>query len=195
MDSSAVQSQMSISSNSRPNQTYDSHSGGRSTSNPSYEMDNSAVQAQRSILSSSTSNQTYDPHSGGSSTSNPLYEMDSSAVQAQRSISSNSITNQRYDPHSGGSSTSNPSTFVNHGFLLWNQTRQQWIENRKSKNRSQKLRETRLSRNATYDNLLGSNNPFPRPIPLSEVVDFFVDIWEQKETNQDYWIIWKTSPS
>lgn len=115
MDNSAVQSQMSISSNSRPNQTYDSHSGGRSTSNPSYEMNNSAVQAQRSILSSSTSNQTYDPHSGGSSTSNPLYEMDSSAVQAQRSISSNSITNQTYDPHSGGSSTSNPSTFVNHG--------------------------------------------------------------------------------
>ncbi|RWR83098.1 hypothetical protein CKAN_01184100 [Cinnamomum micranthum f. kanehirae] len=174
MDNSAVQSQRSISSNSRPNQTYDSHSGGRSTSNPSYEMDNSAVQAQRSILSSSSLNQTYDPHSGGSSTSNPSYEMDSSAVQAQRSISSNSTTNQTYDPHSGGSSTSNPSNFVNHdtwilGFLLWNQTRQQWIENRKSENRSQKLRETRLSRNATYDNLLGtgSNNPFPRPIPLS----------------------------
>ncbi|KAK1576127.1 hypothetical protein Q3G72_004175 [Acer saccharum] len=47
------------------------------------------------------------------------------------------------------------------GLLLWNQTRQRcW--------------------NATYDSLLGSNKPFPQPIPLPEMVDFLVDVWEQE---------------
>ncbi|MFQ6644892.1 hypothetical protein Gotur_019942, partial [Gossypium turneri] len=34
--------------------------------------------------------------------------------------------------------------------------------------------------NATYENLLGSNKPFPQPIPLSEMIDFLVDVWEQE---------------
>ncbi|KAL0547484.1 hypothetical protein IC582_017420 [Cucumis melo] len=33
---------------------------------------------------------------------------------------------------------------------------------------------------ATYDSLLGNNKPFPQPIPLGEMVDFLVDIWEQE---------------
>jgi len=33
---------------------------------------------------------------------------------------------------------------------------------------------------ATYDSLLGSNKLFPQPIPLTEMVDFLVDIWEQE---------------
>nr|GEX18323.1 mitotic spindle assembly checkpoint protein MAD2B-like isoform X1 [Tanacetum cinerariifolium] len=37
-----------------------------------------------------------------------------------------------------------------------------------------------LSWNATYDNLLGTNKPFSRPIPLPEMVNFLVDIWEQE---------------
>ncbi|KAH9614385.1 hypothetical protein KSS87_011930 [Heliosperma pusillum] len=34
--------------------------------------------------------------------------------------------------------------------------------------------------NATYGNLLGTNKPFPQPIPLPEMVDFLVDVWEQE---------------
>uniref|UniRef100_A0A453EBK8 Gag1-like clamp domain-containing protein n=1 Tax=Aegilops tauschii subsp. strangulata TaxID=200361 RepID=A0A453EBK8_AEGTS len=34
--------------------------------------------------------------------------------------------------------------------------------------------------NAAYESLLGSNKPFPQPIPLHEMVDFLVDIWEQE---------------
>ncbi|THG22175.1 hypothetical protein TEA_025225 [Camellia sinensis var. sinensis] len=63
--------------------------------------------------------------------------------------------------------------------LLWNQTRLQWIGNKKSENQAQQLREPKLSWNATYESLLGSNKPFRRPIPLPEMVDFLVDIWEQ----------------
>ncbi|XP_068652929.1 uncharacterized protein [Aristolochia californica] len=112
--------------------------------------------------------------------STSTYEMDNSGVQSQRSISSISTSNQNLDPHGGVGSTSNPQEFVNHGFLLWTQTRQQWLGNKKANNFPQQVQEPRVSWNATYDSLLGTNKPFPQPIPLSEMVDFLVDIWEQE---------------
>ncbi|KAL7616670.1 hypothetical protein Lser_V15G01298 [Lactuca serriola] len=69
--------------------------------------------------------------------------------------------------------------FINHGFLLWNQSRQQWIGNKRNRQRN-KPREPRLSKNVTYDSLLGSNKPFAKPVPLSEMVDFLGDVWEQE---------------
>ncbi|KAJ4953073.1 hypothetical protein NE237_029905 [Protea cynaroides] len=107
-------------------------------------------------------------------------EMDNSAVQSQRSISSISASNQTLDPHGGSSSSSNPPEFVNHGLLLWNQTRQQWVGHKRPESRTEKIQEPRLSWNASYDNLLGTNKPFPQRIPLAEMVDFLVDIWEQE---------------
>ncbi|KAK6915039.1 protein of unknown function DUF4050, partial [Dillenia turbinata] len=107
-------------------------------------------------------------------------DMDNSAVQSQGSISSISTSYQTLDPHGGAGSVSNPSEFVNHGLLLWNRTRQQWIGTKRTENRSQQLREPKLSWNATYESLLGSNKPFPQPIPLGEMIDFLVDIWEQE---------------
>ncbi|XP_025012507.1 uncharacterized protein LOC8259455 isoform X2 [Ricinus communis] len=106
-------------------------------------------------------------------------EMDYSGVQSQRSVSSISTLNQPFDPYTNAGSTSNPSEFVNHGLLLWKQTRQQWLANKKSPNKTQ-VREPTLSWNATYENLLGTNKPFPRRIPLAEMVDFLVDVWEQE---------------
>ncbi|KAL7162296.1 hypothetical protein ACSBR2_042720 [Camellia fascicularis] len=106
-------------------------------------------------------------------------EMDNSAMHSRGSISSISTSNLTVDPHAT-SSGSIPSEFVNHGLLLWNQTRQQWIGNKKPDNREQGLREPKLSWNSTYDSLLGSNKPFAQRIPLSEMVDFLVDIWEQE---------------
>ncbi|KAK7349138.1 hypothetical protein VNO77_06264 [Canavalia gladiata] len=107
------------------------------------------------------------------------HDMDNSAIQSQGSISSTSLTNQAVVPHAGSSKSSNPPEFVNHGLILWNQTRQRWVGNKRSENRMQQLREPKLSWNATYENLLGSNKPFRQPIPLAEMVDFLVDIWEQ----------------
>ncbi|CAA2996959.1 Hypothetical predicted protein [Olea europaea subsp. europaea] len=103
-------------------------------------------------------------------------EMDNSAVQSFGSISPISSSTQIYD----ASSSNNPSEYINHGLLLWNQTRQKWIGNKKSEKLPQKHHEPRLSWNATYDSLLSSNKPFPKPIPLAEMVDFLVDIWEQE---------------
>ncbi|KAJ4718389.1 DUF4050 family protein [Melia azedarach] len=109
-------------------------------------------------------------------------DMDNSAAQSQGSISSISTNNQILDTHGGAGNANAPSEFVNHGLLLWNQTRQRWVGNRRSEHRAHahQVREPKLNWNATYESLLGSNKPFPQPIPLSEMVDFLVDIWEQE---------------
>ncbi|KAF2287226.1 hypothetical protein GH714_039387 [Hevea brasiliensis] len=75
--------------------------------------------------------------------------------------------------------TSNNGRLLDSGLLLWNQTRQQWLANKRSPNRAQ-VREPAIRWNATYESLLGSNKPFPRPIPLTEMVDFLVDVWREE---------------
>ncbi|KAK0597237.1 hypothetical protein LWI29_023241 [Acer saccharum] len=107
-------------------------------------------------------------------------DMDNSAVQSQGSISSIGANNLTLDTHGGAGSANGPSEFVNHGLLLWNQTRQRWLGNKRSENPAQQVREPKFNWNATYDSLLGSNKPFPQPIPLPEMVDFLVDVWEQE---------------
>ncbi|KAL3650706.1 hypothetical protein CASFOL_007109 [Castilleja foliolosa] len=106
-------------------------------------------------------------------------DMDNSAFQSHRSISSISTSNQTLDTQSNADGTTNPSEYVNHGLLLWNQTRQQWV-GIKGSQKSKQTREPKLSWNATYESLLGTNKPFPQPIPLTEMVDFLVDVWEQE---------------
>lgn len=83
------------------------------------------------------------------------------------------------DPCSSAGTSSNPVEFVNHGLLQWNQTRQQWLAHRRPQ-KPTKVREPTISWNASYESLLGTNKPFSQPIPLSEMVDFLVDIWEQE---------------
>ncbi|KAM3711429.1 hypothetical protein ACB098_01G108800 [Castanea mollissima] len=112
--------------------------------------------------------------------SSSTFEMDNSTVQSQRSITSIGTSNQApFDQQSFDGSVSNPSEFVNHGLILWNQTRQQWLGNKRSQSHPQ-VREPRISWNATYDSLLSTKKPFRQPIPLREMVEFLVDIWDQE---------------
>lgn len=111
--------------------------------------------------------------------STSAHEMENSGIQSQRSMSSISTVAQSSDQHAVGSS-STPNEFVNQGLLLWNQTRQQWARNKKHHSRSQQPQGPKLSWNATYDSLLGSNKPFSQPVPLGEMVDLLVDAWEQE---------------
>ncbi|KAL1532643.1 hypothetical protein AAHA92_32627 [Salvia divinorum] len=106
-------------------------------------------------------------------------DMDNSAFPSYRSVSSISTSNQTLDTNSSTGGTSNSSEYVNHGLLLWNQTRQQWVGN-KGPQKPGQAQEPKLSFNATYESLLGTNKPFPQPIPLPEMVDFLVDVWEQE---------------
>ncbi|CAM0910098.1 unnamed protein product [Alopecurus aequalis] len=94
-------------------------------------------------------------------------------------MSSISTAPQSSDPHGAGSS-SKPNDFVNQGLVHWNQTRKEWVGNKKHKGRAEKPQETKISWNTTYDSLLGSNKPFSQPIPLAEMVDLLVDVWEQE---------------
>ncbi|KMT00673.1 hypothetical protein BVRB_9g219630 isoform A [Beta vulgaris subsp. vulgaris] len=103
--------------------------------------------------------------------------MDNSAMQSQGSLSS---INASIDTPSGVSSSNPPSEYVNHGLLLWNQTRQRWVDNKNQSNKRHQVRDPKISWNATYESLLGSNKPFSQPVPLAEMVDFLVDIWEQE---------------
>ncbi|XP_047309884.1 uncharacterized protein LOC124913335 [Impatiens glandulifera] len=100
------------------------------------------------------------------STSN--YDLDNNGLLSQRSMSFLILPN-----------LNEPSEFVNHGLLLWNQTRLQWVGSKKSENR-EKNRNPTISWNATYDTLLGSNKRFARSIPLSEMVEFLEDVWEEE---------------
>ncbi|KAL3335374.1 hypothetical protein AABB24_031540 [Solanum stoloniferum] len=102
-----------------------------------------------------------------------------SAAQSQGSISSISTPTQTPDVH-GAANTNNLSEFVNHGFIRWNHIRQQWVGRKSPQKQPKQLLEPKLSWNATYDSLLGSNKPFPKRIPLAEMVDFLVDVWEQE---------------
>ncbi|KAG6389316.1 hypothetical protein SASPL_150784 [Salvia splendens] len=116
-------------------------------------------------------------------------DMDNSAFPSYRSVSSISTSNQTLDTNSSTGGTSSSSEFVNHGkffyivlpfsLLLWNETRQQWVGNKGPQEPGQ-AQEPKLSFNATYESLLGTNKPFPQPIPLPEMVDFLVDVWEQE---------------
>jgi hypothetical protein len=36
-----------------------------------------------------------------------------------------------------------------------------------------------LSADATYDDLLTSSRAFPQPVPLVEMVDFLVEVWDE----------------
>ncbi|XP_014504481.1 uncharacterized protein LOC106764670 isoform X4 [Vigna radiata var. radiata] len=111
--------------------------------------------------------------------SSSTFELDHSEGHSQRSISSIGISNNPSDPRSSGGNQSGLPEFVNHGLLLWNQIRQQWIGKKGSESITE-IQEPRISSNATYDTLLGSNKPFPQRIPLREMVDFLVDIWDQE---------------
>ncbi|XP_018451196.1 uncharacterized protein LOC108822581 isoform X2 [Raphanus sativus] len=84
-------------------------------------------------------------------------------------------SNPPFDPRF---STSNSTQFVNHGLAQWNQTRQQWRECRTSQ--QCRVSEPAISWDSTYDSLLSTNKPFPRPIPLQDMVHFLVDIWEEE---------------
>ncbi|KAG6409489.1 hypothetical protein SASPL_127529 [Salvia splendens] len=136
-------------------------------------------------------------------------DMDNSGLPSHRSASSISTSNQTLDTNGSTGGPSNSSEFVNHGkyfftssefvsvkyfgsklichisivsvegLLLWNQTRQQWVGNKGPQKSGQEAQEAKLSFNTIYEGLLGSNKPFPQPIPLTEMVDFLVDVWEQ----------------
>ncbi|KAH7278411.1 hypothetical protein KP509_38G039900 [Ceratopteris richardii] len=77
------------------------------------------------------------------------------------------------------SNDSNNSDFVNHAFLLWEEQRRQWVGN-KTKQSNERVVESLLSAETTYEDILTTNRPFSRPVPLKEMMQFLVRVWVQE---------------
>lgn len=103
--------------------------------------------------------------------SSSTFDVDNGALQSQRSLSSISTLTLNQ---------SNDSEFVNHGLILWNESRLQWIGNGSSRNQNKQKRGRTLSWNTTYESVLARRTPFARPVPLSEMIEFLVEAWEQE---------------
>lgn len=71
-------------------------------------------------------------------------------------------------------------SFVNHASIAWHERRREWVGDQ-SKRTHRPSREPIISWCTTYEDLLSTTNqPFQQPIPLSEMVDFLVDIWHEE---------------
>ena len=121
------------------------------------------------------------PRGGGVSEdlwSTSTVDMDNITFPSQGSLSS---SNQTFDSQSAARNLNAPPEFVNQGLLLWNQTRERWVRGKeRDSNPPERKQGAKINWNAaSYDSLLGSNKLFPQPIPLNEMVDFLVEIWEQ----------------
>ncbi|XP_031386909.1 uncharacterized protein LOC116200239 [Punica granatum] len=109
--------------------------------------------------------------------SSSTFDLDNSTLQSQRSYSSISTSALNLGS-TIGSMTSEPE-FVNHGLNLWNESRLQWIGSGRSRSQVKQKRARALSWNSTYESVLTRKTPFPRPVPLSEMIEFLVEAWDQ----------------
>ncbi|CAL5082935.1 unnamed protein product [Urochloa decumbens] len=63
--------------------------------------------------------------------------------------------------------------------VAWAEMRRQWVGHQ-AEVLKKTAREPVISWSTTYDDLLSTSAHFPQPIPLSEMVDFLVDIWHEE---------------
>lgn len=66
--------------------------------------------------------------------------------------------------------------FVNHALLLWEEQRRQWVGDVRERPNGE-AREAVLRSETTYEDLLTTSRPFPRPVPLKEMMQFLVKFW------------------
>uniref|UniRef100_A0A7N0UDF8 Gag1-like clamp domain-containing protein n=1 Tax=Kalanchoe fedtschenkoi TaxID=63787 RepID=A0A7N0UDF8_KALFE len=64
--------------------------------------------------------------------------------------------------------------------ISWNENRKQWVGDRSHRRRNRVPDEPIISWSSTYEDLLWTGNVFDKAIPLSEMVDFLVDIWHDE---------------
>ncbi|XP_074585952.1 uncharacterized protein LOC141841669 isoform X2 [Curcuma longa] len=89
-----------------------------------------------------------------------------------------SLTSVCEDTKVAVENTKNDSV-VNQGTIAWNEMRRKWLGDNSKKCRRIPS-EPSITWFSTYDDLLSTSRPFPQAIPLSEMVDFLVDIWQDE---------------
>ncbi|KAG5557272.1 hypothetical protein RHGRI_007514 [Rhododendron griersonianum] len=86
-------------------------------------------------------------------------------------------TSEDNDVNKSTADIATSSVFVNHAEIAWQQNRRQWIGDQSQKFKRMP-KDPIISWSTTYEDLLCNDEPFPEAIPLSEMVDFLVDIWQ-----------------
>ncbi|KAJ1694750.1 hypothetical protein LUZ63_011448 [Rhynchospora breviuscula] len=71
----------------------------------------------------------------------------------------------------------NGANFVNQAAIGWHDMRKKWVGDANQKTKRRPTEPIISWWGTTYEDLLSSSQQFPQPIPLSEMVDFLVDIW------------------
>ncbi|KAL8518064.1 hypothetical protein ACS0TY_009376 [Phlomoides rotata] len=99
-----------------------------------------------------------------------------SRSQEKRPSGNSSPANVQKRPSENSSST---PMFVNNAATAWNESRRKWIGN-VSQRLDRAPKDPIISWSTTYEDLLSTNELFPEPIPLPEMVDFLVDIWHDE---------------
>ncbi|KAH8937023.1 hypothetical protein BDL97_16G004500 [Sphagnum fallax] len=97
----------------------------------------------------------------------------------QRSTLSLSTNHNAQETQATTSDNVNNAAFVNHALILWTERRREWVGSQQ-RSQPEEHREPVIGWSTTYEDLLGTSRPFPQPIPLPEMVDFLVDVWEQE---------------
>ncbi|KAL6182806.1 hypothetical protein ACLB2K_044218 [Fragaria x ananassa] len=59
----------------------------------------------------------------------------------------------------------------------WHESRRKWVGDQRLQG---KTKDPIISWSTTYEDLLSTNECYPEPIPLTEMVDFLVDIWHDE---------------
>ncbi|XP_015056494.1 uncharacterized protein LOC107002830 isoform X1 [Solanum pennellii] len=72
-----------------------------------------------------------------------------------------------------------PAAFVNHAAIAWHESRRKWV-GEASRKSERTPKDPIISWSTTYEELLSTTDPFSERIPLTEMVDFLVDIWHDE---------------
>ncbi|GHP06585.1 hypothetical protein PPROV_000533000 [Pycnococcus provasolii] len=78
------------------------------------------------------------------------------------------------------------TTWTNQGLLAWERQRLAWRsaqrqqQHQNARARANQARQAVLNPDVTYEDLLLTNRPFPVPVPLQEMVDLLVDVWDEE---------------
>ncbi|WOL09851.1 hypothetical protein Cni_G18604 [Canna indica] len=98
----------------------------------------------------------------------------SNTLGANLSSVPNTVNENHESMKSPGETANN---LYNQGAIAWNEIRKEWVGDQ-SKRSHRTPREPTISWTTSYEDLLSTNQPFAQPIPLSEMVEFLVDTWD-----------------
>lgn len=92
----------------------------------------------------------------------------------KQTLESSASANEQKEPMEA-----NTFVFINHAAIAWHDRRREWVGDQSQKSQ-RKQKDPIISWSMTYEDLLSTNEPFSEPIPLTEMVDFLVDIWQDE---------------